>query len=220
MATITALEKQKRRTRVNVHLDGAYAFALGIELVVERHLAVGRTLERDEQRELEVEDQRRGAVASALRQLAMQPRSEKDLRDRLGRKGYGRVAVDAAIVRMRELGYLNDAAYARFYVDARIASTPRSRRAIAFELGRKGVERELVSEAVAELSDEDAAYEAARRRLRALSALDRDKFYRRLGSFLASRGFGYGIARSTIDRCWREIHEDDDSGEFENEPFD
>ena len=87
MPTITALEKQKRRTRVNVHLDGAYAFALGIELVVERHLAVGRELEAGEQRELEAEDQRRGAIASALRQLAMQPRSEKDLRDRLGRKG-------------------------------------------------------------------------------------------------------------------------------------
>jgi regulatory protein len=106
---------------------------------------------------------------------------------------------------MRELGYLDDAAYARFYVDARLASTPRSRRALAFELGRKGVERELAAAAVLPLSDEDAAYEAAQRRLRSLRGLDRQTFTRKLGSFLASRGFGYGIARTTIDRCFQEI---------------
>src|SRR3990170_2433022 len=63
---------------------------------------------------------------------------------------------------MRELAYLDDAAYARFFVEARQAATPRSRRALAFELSRKGVDRELATEAVAELSDADAAYEAAR----------------------------------------------------------
>ena len=31
------------------------------------------------------------------------------------------------------------------------------------------------------------------------------QFERRLGNFLASRGFGFGVARMTIQRCWREI---------------
>jgi hypothetical protein len=53
------------------------------------------------------------------------------------------------------------------------------------------------------VSDADAAFEAAQRRLRALQGLDRTAFTRRLGAFLTSRGFDYAIARSTIDRCWR-----------------
>src|SRR5262249_41183467 len=138
----------------------------------------------------------------------IQPRSEKDLRDRLRRRGFHTPAVDSAITRMRELSYIDDAAFARFWVDARQASTPRSRRALAFELSRKGVTRELASETVSELSDEEAAYEAAQRRLRALRTLDYEAFTRRLGNFLASRGFGYGVSRSTIDRCWSELQEE------------
>jgi regulatory protein len=152
-----------------------------------------------------VEDQRRGAIAAALRLLAIQPRSEQDLRDRLRRRAFPRHAIDAALERMRELGYLNDAAFARFWVEARQAATPRSRRALTFELGRKGVNRELAAETTAGLSDENAAFEAAQRRLRTLRGLDRATFTRRLGSFLSSRGFSYGVARRTIDRCWEDV---------------
>lgn len=212
MARITAIERQKRRKRFDVDVDGSYAFSLSLDLVVERKLAIGDEITDAGRREIEAEDQRRTAIASALRLLAATPRSEKDLRDRLGRKGLRRAAVENAITRMRELGYLDDATYARFYVDARQASTPRSRRALAFELGRKGIDRELASDAVAELSDADAAYDAARRRLRAFRALDRQAFIRKLGAFLASRGFGYGVARQAIDRCWAELHDEDDTG--------
>jgi regulatory protein len=169
---------------------------------------VGDDLSIARREQLQSEDQRLTAIESALRLLAVQPRSERDLTDRLRRRGLPRGAVDAAVTRMRELGYLNDAAFAKFYVEARLAATPRSRRALAFELGRKGVRRELADESLSDVSDSEAAYEAAQRRLRALRALDRQTFTRRLGTFLSSRGFGYGVARATIDRCWAELAEE------------
>ena len=202
MATITTIERQKRRPRADVYLDGAFACSLSLDVIVERSLAVGGELTTARQRQLESEDQRRGAIAAALRLLAVQPRSEQDLRQRLHRRGFPRDAIDVALGRMRDLGYLDDAAYARFFVEARQAATPRSRHALAFELGRKGINRDVAAGVVASLSDEDAAYAAAERRLRALRGLDRQTFRRRLGSFLAGRGFSYGVARATIDRSW------------------
>jgi SOS response regulatory protein OraA/RecX len=71
------------------------------------------------------------------------------------------------------------------------------------------VDKRHVETALEEHSDAEAAYDAAQRRLRALREADRSTFERRLGNFLASRGFSYGIVRSTITRCWRELHEDD-----------
>ena len=207
MPTISAIEKQKRRKRADVYLDGAHAFSLRLDVIAGAGLAAGDELTEERRRQLEWEDQRLGAVEAALRLLAVGPRSERDLRDRLRRRGFWRPAVDAAVARMRELAYLDDAAYARFFVEARQAATPRSRRALAFELSRKGVDRELATEAVAELSDADAAYEAARRRLRTLRGLDRETFRRRLGAFLNSRGFAYGVARATIEKCWAEAGE-------------
>ncbi|HLF71344.1 MAG TPA: regulatory protein RecX [Dehalococcoidia bacterium] len=205
MPTITSIEKQKRRPRGDVYVDGVLALTLRLDLIVTAGLSVGSEFTNRVRRELEAEDQRLEAINQALRLLSLVPRSEKELRDRLRRRAYRPAAIDAAIGRMRELGYLNDTAFARGFVEARQSSTPRSKRALAFELTRKGVDRETASEAVAELSDADAAYEAAQRRLRALRGLDRQSFTRRLGSFLASRGFGYGVARAAIDRCYQEM---------------
>jgi regulatory protein len=211
MPTITAIEKQKRKQRANVHLDGEYALSLRLDVILTSHLAIGAELPQERCRELEAEDQRLGAVESALRLLAMGPRSEHDLRERLTRRrGFQREAVDHAVQRMRELGYLNDAAFARFWVESRQSSTPRSKRALAFELSRRGVSREQLDGALEDVSDTDAAYDAAQRRLRSLRDLDKQTFERRLGNFLSSRGFGYGVARATIQRCWAERDGADD----------
>ena len=214
MPTIIAIEKQKRRPRADVYLEGALIVTLRLDVIAIAKLEVGADLPHDRRKELEAEDQRLTAVESALRLLAIMPRSEKDLRQRLKIRGLRSEAVDAAIIRMRELGYLDDTAFARFFVDARQASTPRSRRALQFELSRKGVDRSIASEAVAELSDADAAYDAAQRRMRALRNHDRQTFTRRLGNFLASRGFSYGVSRSAIDRCWSEVSADSQVGEL------
>jgi regulatory protein len=204
--TITAIEKEKRGRRANVHLDGEYALSLRLDLIATAGLAVGGEMAPALRGELEAEDQRLGAIEAALRLLAVGPRSERELRDRLSRRrGFRGEAVDAAIQRMRELRYLDDGAFARFWVESRQAGTPRSRRALAFELSRKGVGRDEMDAALEGVSDADAAYEAAQRRLRSLSKLDRQTFQRRLGSFLNSRGFGYGVARATIQRCWAEL---------------
>jgi regulatory protein len=213
MPTVTAIQAQKRKPRADVYLDGEAAFSLRLDVIATSKLEVGQAFSWQRRRELETEDQRLTAIETALRLLALSPRSEKDLRDRLRRRGLRYEAIDAAIVRMSELGYLNDAAFARLYVESRQSSTPRSGRALAFELKRKGVDQDLASEAVAEISDADAAYEAAQRRLRALRSLDRPAFTRRLGSFLASRGFSYGVARTTIDRCWLEMCEVGEAGD-------
>ena len=207
MPTITAIEKQKRGRRANVHLDGEYALSLRLDLITIAHLSVGAELPQAQRQELDAEDQRLGAIEAALRLLAAGPRSERDLRERLSRRrGYRNEAVDAAVQRMRELGYLNDAAFARFWVESRQAGTPRSRRALAFELGRKGVGRDELDAALEGVSDAEAAYDAAQRRLRALQGADRQTFERRLGTFLNSRGFGYGVARAAVQRCWAEVN--------------
>jgi hypothetical protein len=89
------------------------------------------------------------------------------MRERLSRRrGFPDEAVDAAIQRMQELGYLDDGAFARFWVESRQTGTPRSRRALAFELSRKGVGRDELDAALEGVSDAEAAYDAAQRRLR------------------------------------------------------
>ena len=88
MPLITALEKQKRRPRFDLYLEGAFAFTLRPELILASGLSVGTELSHERQRWLYDEEQRLGAIEAALRLLAMSPRSEKELRDRLKRRGF------------------------------------------------------------------------------------------------------------------------------------
>jgi regulatory protein len=213
MAIITAVERERRRRRAHVYFDSGEAISLRLDIIAREGLAAGSELDLRRRHELQALDQRLEAIDASLRLIAVGPRSRGDLRDRLLRRGFGRAAIDAALERMTELGYLDDAAFARSWVEARLAATPRSRRALAFELSRRGVSRELAEETVGGLSDADAAYEAASRRSRNLRAGDEAEFRRRLASFLASRGFSYGVVRAAIDRCWEELSSDAGAGD-------
>src|SRR5438093_12072590 len=97
MPTITAIERQKRRPRVDLYVDGAFAVTLGLDLVTEHSLRVGDAFPDERRRVLEAEGRRREATAAALSLLARGPRSEKDLRDRLRRRALPKPAVDAAV---------------------------------------------------------------------------------------------------------------------------
>ncbi|HXH20708.1 MAG TPA: RecX family transcriptional regulator [Dehalococcoidia bacterium] len=205
MPRITAIERRRFKRRADIWLDGERAFSLSLELIAASGLTPGRELSAAEASELREMDERQQAMEGALHLLSRGPRSERELRLRLRRRGLGRPAVDAAVERVRELGYLDDGDFARAYVETRQATAPRSRRHLAFELGRRGISKEVAAGAVEDVSDEDAAYQAAQQRLRALRNLDRRAFERRLGTFLTSRGFSYGVARAVIDRCWQDI---------------
>src|SRR5688500_31141 len=118
MPTVTAIEKQKRKPRADIHVDGVITLNLRLDVIAMAHLAIGDELDQARRVQLEAEDQRIGALEAALRLLSLGPRTERDLRERLERRrGYRTEAVDAAVSRMRELGYINDAAYAKLYVE-------------------------------------------------------------------------------------------------------
>lgn len=200
---ISAIEKRRGR-RVDVYVDGRLALTLAAELAVERGLRAGATITPDELTALGEEGARRGALAAGLRLLSYRQRSEEELRRRLESKRYSRNAIDSALARLRELGYLDDEAFARYWTETRQARRPRSRRLLASELRSRGIDKETAEQATADVSDEDAAYLAASGRLGALRGQEQRAFRERLGRFLTSRGFGYDVARQVIERCWAE----------------
>ncbi len=201
---VTAVVRKPRRKLVQVYVDGEVALELGRELALERDVCPGRTLSQGELYALADEQARRASLEAALRLLAYRPRSERELRDRLARKSFRRPIVNETVARMRELGYLNDAEFARFYADTQQASRPRSQRIVRLELRRRGVAQEVAEEATETIDDEEAAYRAASRRVASLRRLEYQAFRERLGGFLTRRGFSYEVARRTVNRCWAE----------------
>ena len=88
-------------------------------------------------------------LEAAARFLEVRSRSIAEVRRRLTSAGYRADLVDGAIVRMMELGMLDDAAFAQAWVESRDRAHPRGERAIRLELGQKGVERAVVEAVLA-----------------------------------------------------------------------
>ena len=212
MPTITALSRQKKNPRrVNVHLDGR--FALGLDGVLAAELRVGQSLTEEDLGRLRDRDTVERARARALDFLARRPRSEAEVRQRLGKKDFAPAVVDEVLARLRELNLVDDEAFACFWVENRTSFRPRGARGLRYELRQKGVAAEVINRVLdgATLDENALAYQVARPRAERLlvAPIPRREFRRKLGAFLHRRGFDYETAQETVARLWRELAPDD-----------
>ncbi|MDQ4080129.1 MAG: RecX family transcriptional regulator [Gemmatimonadota bacterium] len=142
----------------------------------------------------------------ALDMLARAPRSARDLRRRLLLKGEPESDVDVTVERLTASGLLNDEAYARAFVRAKVASQGFSRRRLQQELAKRGVARDIADAAIVEVLQDDDVDEAAniervaQKKLRTLRGLDEETKRRRLFSYLARRGYEVDDVRAVVRR--------------------
>lgn len=99
-------------------------------------------------------------LEAAARFLEARARSIGEVRRRLSSAGYRADLIDGAIVRMTELGMLDDVAFARAWVESRDRARPRGERALADELRLRGVDRAVIVEALEERRIASAAGDA------------------------------------------------------------
>jgi regulatory protein len=222
MGVITALEVQKRKKkRVNVYLDEEFVFSLSLDEAARLHK--GQVLSEAEVEKLRDQDEVSRAFDAAARFLSYRPRSRHEVRQNLLQKSFPPAAIDAALERLSALGYLDDRAFAEFWVRERYAFKPLSPKALRFELRKKGVPDSVLDEVLADVDADDTAYRAALSQSRRLRGSDQRTFREKMYAFLQRRGFSYGIARSTIRRLTEELDAEDgffarDSAT--DEPFD
>src|SRR3954468_20845515 len=118
-----------------------------------------------------------------LDQLTGQARSRSELGAKLAKKKVPQEIAERVLDRFEEVGLVDDAAFARDWVQSRQAGRGLARRALAVELQRKGVDPEVVSDAVATVDPGDeveAARDLVRRKRRSLERIDRQTQVRRL----------------------------------------
>ena len=215
--TITRLESQVHNDdRVSVYLDGEFAFGIHEDLVVKHSLQVGATLTPEGVRELERDEQYVDAKQAALDYLAYKPRTEEEVRRKLGQEDVPSPVIEDVIARLYELEYLDDEAYAHDYAHNRFSSKKYGPVRIRRELTERGVDRRLADAAVDELFAEvdvtAAAWTHAEKRWPRLAGEDdprrrRQKMYR----YLRRRGFTSNTIRPILDELEQDGTRNEDS---------
>lgn len=146
--------------------------------------------------------------AYALRLLEIKPRSVHEIRDKLVKKGIDKAEVERVCSELEAIGLLNDGKYARDWIENRQHFRPMGVVRLRQELFAKGIDREIVDQAIAEYksnSDEfPAALDLARRKLKLYRKLDADAAKCRLAGFLARRGYEVSIVSKVLKELLKE----------------
>jgi regulatory protein len=204
-STITALDPDPRRPgAVRLEIDGARFGAVPRELVGTEGLTVGRVVDADLQQRLGAAADIEAAFGTVLRCLELRSYARSDLGRRLLRKAHPKQAVEVALERATRLGLLDDAAYARGYVQTRAARGRGPSRLIR-DLLAMGVQRSLIDRALSaewpEGSDRSSMPLAlASKRAAQLGSLPRQTKRRRVLAYLARRGFSGREVTEMVER--------------------
>lgn len=203
MGKITAIEPQARHAnRFNLFVDNQ--FVLGLSAILAAQLRVGQTLDDAELKQLEDEEAFESAHEKALRFLEPRPRSSMEIKHHLLKKKIAPAVVERVIVRLTNAGLLDDAAFAKYWVENREQFRPRAARALRFELRRKGLATTDIAEAIGEIDESESAYRAGLARAQRWGKLERREFMEKLSAFLVRRGFAYTVAKTAAKRLWDE----------------
>lgn len=147
------------------------------------------------------------ARAICLRMLTGTPRTRQQLADALRQREVPEEAAEELLSRFEEVGLIDDAAFAEAWVESRHRSRGLASRALARELRTKGVESELIAEAVGQLDpeqEERTARDLVERKLSATRGLEPTKRIRRLAGMLARKGYPQGLALRVVRQALEE----------------
>lgn len=205
---ITALEFQKKNPdRVNVFLDGKFAF--GLPAIIAARLKPGQLLADAEVQALQAEGSIETAYDRTLNYLSYRPRSRAEVVRYLEKRDLPEGQIETVVERLERAGLLDDEAFARYWVENRERHRPKGLRALRYELREKGIGNEIMDRVLVSVDVSDSAYRSAARKARQLAHLDEQSFTRKIVEYLARRGFDYEVAREAAGRHRAELAADD-----------
>ena len=146
------------------------------------------------------------AYDGAVRYLASRPRSVAEIHRHLRGKRFDDDAIAKAIDKLRAQRYVDDEAFARYWLEQRERFRPRGDRGLRSELLGKGISRDVVDLVLGERApdaDVEQAKRALSRPMTRWATLGPPERKRKIHAYLAARGFDYGtieeVIRATVD---------------------
>lgn len=197
--------QRRNPDRINIHLDGEYAF--GLYRLTAAWLHVGQELSDEQIENLKSKDLDEVVYQSALRFISYRQRTSFEVSSRLIKKGFDLDLVRTVVARLQENHLLDDHQFAKAWVSDRKSLHPRSKRLMAYEMMNKGLDRQIAQAALETVEDDPSLAEAAARRaIRKWSDLAEKEFVTHCAAFLGRKGFAAGLCFTTARKLWEELH--------------
>lgn len=202
MSKITKIEVQKRnKERVNLFLDGEYAFSISAELVYKEHLKVNDEIDYNAIKGLAEKENFSRCKEAGLRIIERNYKTEKEVRDKLKQKEYEENAIEYSIKFLKEYNFIDDNYYAKAFIRDKLSSMGSQK--IKYNLAQKGISKEIIEKELINIDKENEkniALEMAKKKLEIIRKKETDKFKvsGKLYRYLISKGYDMSIVSDIV----------------------
>lgn len=200
---ITKIESQKKNPkRKSIFLDGEFSFGIDDETFYRFGLKEGDILTKERIDEIKDSEKKRKAKQFTFNFLSFRARTEKEIRDRLKKKGFSKKITDEVISDLKRLDLVNDYQFALSWIKDRLDHKPRGEKLLRIELYRFGIKKELIEKALEEIYPKKNEKEIAKRliekRKKRYENLEERLAKKRMTDYLLRRGFSYEVVRGVL----------------------
>lgn len=192
MPKITKIVAQSSNPkRVNVFVDNKFLTGIDRFIWIERHLKVGDEISSQLCTDLKVQDDENKIYEKALKLLSYRPQSIKEMQQKLAQR-FDMAAIKKIIVRLQQADLLDDRRFATSWIRERLQTRLRSMNHLTAELRGKGIDRDIIQEALESAQVLRHEAQTATALVRKLNRPDDNlKLSEKTKAYLARRGFPY-----------------------------
>lgn len=198
MSEITKIELQKHnKNRVNIFLDGEYAFPLSLEITMKYSLKKGMEINQEMQKDLIMQSDCRTALDQAVNYLSKTFKTKQQMMTFVKKHDYDDIIVTYVVGKLEEYGYINDNSYVQRYISTYLGQIGKKK--IEYELLKKGIEKELIQKALEEVeTPQEDVVKVLQKKLgsRQLEGKDKEKVMR----YMIGKGFSYEEIKRAMEK--------------------
>lgn len=200
MPVITDIKPQKKKGRINIYLDGKFAFGLDLETYARSGMKLGKNLERDEIEEIVKKSQLANALQNAYKFTTRRPRSYWELNKWFERKAIHESVRKKIIKKLEKYDLLDDVEFARWWLGQRSEFRARSRKMLYKELLEKGVDKRIIKKVLEENPPNEykSALVLVKKNMGKWEKLEASKKREKIYGYLSRKGYGWDVVKKVI----------------------
>ncbi|HMD14195.1 MAG TPA: RecX family transcriptional regulator [Bacteroidota bacterium] len=217
---VTGIERQKRHPeRVNIYLEGKFAFGIHQDVLVKYGLRKGDEIDDRTLNSISSDQEIALAKQKAMRLLHYRMRSVHEMRHRLTEKKFPPAVIDTVMEQLQNTGLLDDLVFAKACIHDLQLKKPAGMRLLRQHLLKRGVPQAIINEVLQDSPGHDdefhMALTAAKAQLKRLQSSRKkteiQKQQQRLAGFLTRRGFSWSVITPILKQLFQnvELQEED-----------
>ena len=200
MPVITALRPQRNKKQVNVYVDGKFAFGIDLDNIYKFGIKAEKEFSKEELEKINKAANFNKTFNKLLNFATLRPRSEKEVSDWFYKKRIDKDFQERLIKKLQKLELLDDGKFAVWWVKQRNEFRPRAKRALKFELLKKGIDKDIISKTLegSEIDEVEMASGLLKRNKYKWERYDAQERKNKQIAFLQRKGFGWDVVKKIV----------------------